>query len=261
MSHTVVNGQRIHFEDTGGDGPAVILAHGFLMDSLMFTSQVEALRGTHRVITWDQRGFGRTEFDGRPFSFWDSARDCLGLLDCLGIERAVVGGMSQGGFVALRTALLAPRRVNGLILLDTEAGVFDADEKAANDAMNSHWLTSGPTDDLVEAIAAHIIDDPAHSPAWIDRWKSRPKEFFECPYACLADRDDLTDRLGEINCPALVVHGTEDVAISMDRAEILAAGLPGSGGVVKVRGPHAACLTNPPPVNAAILDFLAGLRF
>ena len=82
---------------------------------------------------------------------------------------------------------------------------------------------------------------------------------FAHPYQCLATRDDITDRLGEITCPALVVHGTEDTAITMDRAEILAAGLSGAGDVVKVSGAHAANLTNPVPVNAAILGFLGGL--
>ena len=69
----------------------------------------------------------------------------------------------------------------------------------------------------------------------------------------------MSPRLGEITCPALVVHGTEDTAITMEHAEEMAAGLPGCGGVVKVSGAHAANLTNPDPVNAAILDFLAGL--
>ena len=85
-----------------------------------------------------------------------------------------------------------------------------------------------------------------------------PKELFEQPYATLTTRDDLTDRLGEITCPAIVVHGTEDTAISMDRAEALAAGLSalarGQGGR-STRGD----LTNPGPVNAAMVDFLASL--
>jgi len=90
MPHAVVNDQRIYFEDTGGDGPAVVLAHGFLMDHEMFAPQVAALREAYRVITWDERGFGQTQYDGQPFDYWDSAADCLGLLDHLGIERAVV---------------------------------------------------------------------------------------------------------------------------------------------------------------------------
>ncbi len=144
MPHAQINGQKIYFEDTGGDGPPVILAHGFLMDHEMFAPQVAALRDEYRVITWDERGFGLTEYDGLPFSYWDSAADCVGLLDHLGIDRAVVGGMSQGGFLSLRVALSAPERVRGLILLDTQAGVDDAETKAANDAMNHVWLTEGP---------------------------------------------------------------------------------------------------------------------
>ena len=58
MPHADVNEQRIYFEDTGGDGPPVILAHGFLMDHEMFAPQVAALAPTYRVITWDERGFG-----------------------------------------------------------------------------------------------------------------------------------------------------------------------------------------------------------
>lgn len=259
MPHAEINGQRIYFEDTGGNGPPVILAHGFLMDSEMFAPQVAALRETHRVITWDERGFGQTDYDGKPFSYWDSAADCLGLLDHLDIDRAVIGGMSQGGFLSLRVALTAPDRVRGLVLLDTQAGVDDAETQAANAGMNHVWLTEGPECGLADMVASIIIDDPDCSPAWIAKWIARPKESFEQPYQCLSSRDDITDRLGEITCPAIVVHGTEDTAITMDRAEILADGLVGCSGVVKVSGAHAANLTNPGPVNAAIVDFLAGL--
>ena len=111
MPFADVNSQRLHFEDTGGSGPPVVLSHGFLMDHEMFAPQVEALRTAYRVITWDERGFGLTEYDGEPFTYWDSAADCLGLLTHLGIESAVLGGMSQGGFLSLRAALTAPDRV------------------------------------------------------------------------------------------------------------------------------------------------------
>jgi 3-oxoadipate enol-lactonase len=259
MPHAAINGQQIYFEDTGGDGPAVILGHGFLMDHEMFVHQVAALRDQYRVITWDERGFGLTEFDGEPFSYWDSAADCLALLSHLGIERAVVGGMSQGGFLSLRAALTAPSRVRALILLDTQAGVEDADKVEAYTGMLQMWATAGPVDELAGAVATIIIDDADENPVWVAKWQSRPKELIVQPGACLMGRDDITGRLSEITCPALVVHGTEDTAITMDKAEALAAGLVGCGGVVKVGGAHAANLTNPEPVNAAILDFLAGL--
>ena len=259
MPYADVNGQRIYFEDTGGDGPPVILAHGYMMDADMFAPQVTALRDRYRVITWDERGFGRTEYDGEPFTYWDSADDCLGLLDHLGIDRAVVGGMSQGGFISLRVALRAPERVRALILLDTQAGVEDPEVVPLYDGMRDQWLEVGPVDELTGALAGMIISDPEVSEPWIAKWRARPNDAMLQPHTTLMTRDDVTDRLGEITCPALVVHGTEDVSISMDKAERLAAGLSGSSGVVAVPGAHAANLTHPDAVNAAIVSFLESL--
>lgn len=259
MAFASINGQRIFFEDTGGDLPAVVLAHGFLMDHEMFAPQVRAFRDRYRVVTWDERGFGDTEYDGRPFTYWDSANDCIGLLDHLGIDRAVIGGMSQGGFVSLRVALTAPQRVRALILLDTEAGAVSAEKHVAEQGMIDTWLSVGPVDDLANAVADLIIADPPLNAEWIAKWRARPNEALREPAVCLQGRDDLVGRLGEITCPALVVHGVDDVAIDMASAEILAAGLPGSDGVVKVPGAHAANLTHPQPVNEAIAQFLSGL--
>ena len=64
MATATVNGQRLHFVDIGGTGPAVVLSHGFLMDHTMFASQIEALAPDYRVVAWDERGFGATGWDG-----------------------------------------------------------------------------------------------------------------------------------------------------------------------------------------------------
>jgi pimeloyl-ACP methyl ester carboxylesterase len=260
MAMAGVTGATIAYDDTGGDGPPVVLAHGFLMDRTMFDAQVAALRGRYRVITWDERGFGETVYDGGIFTYWDSAADCLGLMDHLGIDRAVVGGMSQGGFIGLRVALLAPDRVRGLILLDTQAGTEDPDAVPLYEASFGEWVTNGPSDDLAELSASIIIGDPDLGGTWKAIWMARPKEALASPGRTLLDRESIADRLAEITAPALVVHGTADVAITMDRAEALAAGLSGCGGVVAVEGgTHAANMTHPDAVNEAILGFLAGL--
>ena len=173
MPHASVNGQQLYFEDTGGDGDPVIFSHGFLMDHEMFHPQRDALAPEFRVIAWDERGFGDTEFDGQPFTYWDSAKDCLGLLDHLGIERAVLGGMSQGGFLSMRAALLAPGRVRALVLIDTQAGPEDPERLPAYRQMQATWLEVGPIDDLAQAIAGLIIGDPVLSEPWIAKWRGR----------------------------------------------------------------------------------------
>ena len=260
MSVATVNGAVIAYDDTGGDGPPVILAHGFLMDRSMFAPQVDVLRDRYRVITWDERGFGDTVYDDQPFTYWDSAADCLGLLDHLGIARAVVGGMSQGGFVSLRVALSAPDRVRALILFDTQAGTENPDVVPLYESMMDDWVTNGPSEATAEVAASLILGEPALNEHWINIWKSRPQESLGTPGRTLVARDDVTDRLGEITAPALVVHGSADASIPMDRAEVLAEGLVGCPGVVVVPdGTHAANLTHPDLVNAAVLTFLDGL--
>jgi 3-oxoadipate enol-lactonase len=260
MATSAVNGARIAYDDTGGEGPPVVLAHGFLMDRTMFAPQVAALAADYRVITWDERGFGDTEYDGEPFTYWDSASDCLGLLDHLGIRRAVVGGMSQGGFVALRVALMAPERVRGLILLDTQAGTEDPEVAPLYEGMIDDWVTNGPSAELTATTASIILGHPDLERTWTERWVGRPQAALRQPGTTLMTRDSIWDRLHEIDTPALVVHGTADVAIGLDKAERLAAGLTGCDGVVAIEGgTHAANLTHPDEVSAAVASFLSGL--
>jgi 3-oxoadipate enol-lactonase len=260
MPFAEVNGQRIRFDDSGGDGPPVILSHGFLMDREMFAPQVNALAPEFRVITWDERGFGETQSDGEPFTYWDSARDCLALLDHLAIERAVIGGMSQGGFLSLRAALLAPERIGALVLIDTQAGVEDPERLPGYRQMQQIWLDAGPVDELAETIANLIIGDPVLNEVWIAKWRELPRDTMRAPGDCLMERDDITGRLSEISCPAILFHGTADRSIEMEKAEELCRGLSGCTGVVRIEGaPHAANLTHPDQVNGPLLDFLRSL--
>ncbi len=255
-----INGQRIRFDDSGGDGPPVILSHGFLMDREMFAPQVDALAPEYRVITWDERGFGETEFDGQPFTYWDSARDCLGLLDHLGIDKAVLGGMSQGGFLSMRAALLAPERVRALVLIDTQAGTEDPERLPAYRQMQQTWLEHGPIDELAETIANLIIGKPALYAQWIAKWRELPRESMQAPTECLFDREDLTERVGEISCQAIVFHGTADASIEIEKAEKLCSGLSDCRGLVRIEGgTHASNLTNPDEVNGPLLEFLRSL--
>jgi 3-oxoadipate enol-lactonase len=258
MLTATVNGIDIAYADSGGDGPPVVLSHGYLMDHSMFDPQVAAMAPEFRVITWDERGFGGTPAPA-SFSYWDSARDVLGLLDHLGLDAAVLGGMSQGGFLSLRAALLAPERVRALVLIDTQAGREDPAVVEGYEQLEATWLEHGPAP--VQEIVASIILGPGKWDSWFAKWAALDTGGLTNAFRCLMDRDDITGRLGEITCPALVVHGTSDAAIPMSRAEELRAGLGGPAELVQIDGgPHAANLTHPDPVNAAMTAFLHGLE-
>ena len=256
-----VRGQRLHYEDTGGGGLPLVLSHGFLQDCEMFDAQARDLGSHHRLIRWDQRGHGRTVSTRESFTYWDSADDLAALLDHLGVEHAVIGGMSQGGFVSLRFALGYPQRTAGLVLIDSQSGLEDPEKAVQYDLMHDVWVGSGPNDQLLDMVAAIIIgNNRPESGAWTAKWRAREHATLTAIYRTLMDRDDITDRLDEIKAPAIVIHGGEDVAIDISVGERLCANLPGCRGLVRIEGAgHSSNITHPEPVNRAIEGFLVSL--
>jgi pimeloyl-ACP methyl ester carboxylesterase len=185
-----------------------------------------------------------------------SAADVLAILDHLQIERAVLGGMSQGGFLSLRAALIAPDRVKALVLIDTQAGPEDPEVIPLYQSMQVEWMANGPA--AIQEAAAHLIlGDGTPWEPWFAKWAAIPRDALETPLQCLVEREDISDRLAEITCPAIVFHGDADVSISLDKAEILRDGLVGCEELVVVPGgSHASNLTHPIEVNGPLTVFL-----
>jgi pimeloyl-ACP methyl ester carboxylesterase len=261
MAIAEVNGQKLYYEDTGGPGPAVIFSHGLFMDHEMFAPQVTALRDRYRCITWDERGHAGTASDTlAPFTYYDSADDLAALLAHLGVERAVLAGMSQGGFLSLRCALTHPEVVRALILIDTQAGQEDAERLKGHMQLAEAWASNGLSDEMAAIIESIILGQSwAGAGAWKAKWKAiKPVNLLGCMNT-LATRDDVTPRLGEIKVPALVIHGDADAAIELDLARTIATGIAGAELVVVEGAGHAANLTHPETVNPAIERFLATL--
>lgn len=251
-----VNGQLIYYADSGGNHPAVIFAHGFFMDHTMFDAQVEVLSKRFRCIAWDQRGFGKTPAPG-PFSYWDSARDALALLDYLQIDQAVFVGMSQGGFLSLRAALSCKERVRGVVLIGSEAGINTAEEKEGYRQVFDQWKSNGPSGEVGQFVGNLLFGDPALTEKWLPVWEARERSSLIHPAKTLLSRDDITARLPDITCPVLVVHGTDDMAITIDKAQAVATAVPDCRGLVRIQGAgHAPNMTHPDQVNSALVQFL-----
>ncbi len=247
-------GQRVHYRDHGGDGPPVVVLHSFLMDLSMWDRQVDAFRDGFRIIAVDERGHGETPADG-PFGYWDVARDVLHLLDHLGVERAAVVGTSQGGFVALRMALLAPERVTALAVLGTSGEAEDPQVAEGYRQLAGIWAAQGP-DSVIDAVAAICLGETDAS-AWTPKWRAVRGERFERIVGALVDRDGVLDRAGEITVPVLVLHGTADLAYPVARAEALVAALPKAEPLVTIDGgAHFLSVTNPDDVYPHLREFL-----
>lgn len=247
-------GARIYFAEAGAGDRAIVFSHGLLMDHEMFAPQAEALGGEFRCVLWDQRGHGQTTQEGE-WTYWDSAADLVALLDHLDVEKAVLAGMSQGGFVSLRVALRAPERLKGLFVIDTQAGTDPEPVEMMNAAIAAQWKEHGPDESVLAAVHGTIVA-PAEPGGWPDKWRAMSPQGVAGAFRALIERDALEDRLGEIEVPALVVHGDADAAIPTERAEALCSGLPNCEDFVLIPGGgHASNLSHPDEVNRALLAF------
>lgn len=260
MPFAQIGNNRIYYEDTGGPEPAVVFSHGFVLDRTLFAGQVSALRDRYRCIAWDQRGHGMSECNG-SFSLWDSARDVVELLDHLKIAKAVLVGLSQGGFVSMRAALTAPNRVRALVLIDTAARAFGAAEAEGYTAMRNAWVNDGPVGQTAEIMASLIFGPEFDHSKWIAAWQSRAPSAWSEPWGAILSRDELFSRLSEIKCSSLVIHGDHDAAFSVSMAKEMAAALPACRGTEVIAGaPHAPTATHATQVNVILGEFLASLN-
>ena len=261
MPYANVNGQRLYYEDTGGTGPTIVFSHGMLLDSTVFAPQVAALRKRYRCIVWDLRGHGKSAADTEPgYSYDDAAKDLSGLLSSLDIVSTILVGMSKGGFLSMACALANPDRVRALVLIGAQAGVNDAARLARYRETVGRWIR-GHLPDTVATDMEHLIFGAGWSGAiaWKEKWRAVTASNLLSAIDACARRDDISNRIGAINVPTLVIHGDADAAVPLARALAMRDAIPNAELVV-LKGGHAVNTTNPAPVNAAVSAFLARHR-
>ncbi|MCU0481518.1 MAG: alpha/beta hydrolase [Anaerolineae bacterium] len=262
MPFASINGQNIFYEDSGGDGPALVFMHGFLFDTTMFDEQVKALAPKYRCVRFDARAFGQTEWDGNPFTLYDTVADCIGLMDYLNIPQATIVGMSQGGYAGIRVAIKHPDRVKALVFISTYNGVDTEDVKDIYRSMRDTWVNEGPAK-VIDTYSFLFLGPQDKSPElwthWREKWQARTGNQLFHANNNLIDRDEITpDLVAKVTMPALVLHGANDQGIPPALGEALYNSLPnGKKFVLVPNAAHASNVNNPQVTNEAMLEFLA----
>jgi 3-oxoadipate enol-lactonase len=256
-----IEGVEIAYE-VAGAGPAVLLLHAFPLGLSMWDAQAEALAATRRVVRFDARGFGGSGVGDGPLTMERIADDGAALLDHLGIEKAVVGGCSMGGYAAFAFVRRHPQRLAGLVLQDTRAGADTAEAKANRAALAAKVLAEGASA-AVEAFLPKLVGETTHRerPDVVAGLRERilataPRGIANALHG-LAARADSRETLPTIAVPTLVLVGAEDALTPPAEAATMAAAIPRARLDVIPRAGHLANLESPAVVNAALLAYLA----
>jgi 3-oxoadipate enol-lactonase len=257
MPYVGVPGARLNIADAGRiDAPTLLFVHGNVMNLHMWDALASGLESQFRCVRWDLRLHGATIDDGESFSYWDAARDGMAVLDHLGLPSATWVGHSQGGFTALRAALLDPNRVERLVLIDTMSHSFGTPDLAQMGQVREGFA-SGNTEATARLLLELLLDSPRYEQAWLPHLIHQGGERVATAISALMAADEITDRVGTIRHPALVIHGRRDIPIPFDRGEELARALPGSGPITGIdRAGHTPPVSHPGHTLEAVTHFL-----
>jgi 3-oxoadipate enol-lactonase len=246
-------------------GAKVVLVHAFPLNRTMWEPQLRALAGRHEVVALDLRGFGESDpFDG-TLSMETAAADVAAVMDRAGFDRAVVCGVSMGGYVALALARASPERLAGLVLADTKAAGDGAKARAGRFELIETVRSKGPAA-IADAMLPKLLSERARSErpdlvaAVRGMIEATPAGAIEAALRGMAGRADSRDLLGEIAVPTLVVVGTEDAVTPRADATEMAAGIPAARLVAIEGAGHLSNLEAPDEFSRALGDFLDELR-
>jgi pimeloyl-ACP methyl ester carboxylesterase len=244
------DGINLYYE-IHGSGPTVLLSHGYSATSEMWRGQIATLSKDHQLILWDMRGHGQTDSPNDPGAYSEEATvaDIAALLDKAGAERAIVGGLSLGGYMSLAFYLAHPQRVRALLLFDTGPGFKNDEARAAWNQRALETAKAFETEGLshLRSRGREMAMSTHRSAAGLAR----------AARGMLAQRDARVMRsLPQITVPTLIIVGEDDKPF-LASADYMAAKIPKATKVVLPHAGHASNLDQSEMFNQALIKFFA----
>jgi len=246
------DGVKIYYE-VHGEGPPLLLTHGYSSTSAMWHGQVDALAKDHTLILWDMRGHGQSDYPDDPAAYSEALTvgDMASILDAVGAKRAIIGGLSLGGYMSLAFYRAYPDRARALLIIDTGPGFKKND---AREAWNARALA---TADKLEREGLDVLKAATRERATASHRNAKG--------LALAARGMLTQRdarvielLPDIKVPALIVVGADDTPF-LAASDYMAAKIPGAQKVVIPAAGHAVNIDQPKAFVDAVAPFLKNL--
>lgn len=264
----MINGAEIFWE-SAGEGPAVVFIHAGVADSRMWDDLLGRLSLHYRCIRYDLRGFGRSSYPPGPFSH---IADLEGVLEIAGVESAILIGASLGGGLAIDFTLAHPDRVSRLVLVASALGGHDWSEEVRRFGREEDAaLDAGDVDAAVELNLRMWVDGPRRDPTAVSAdarasVAAMQRNAFEKQIVAYAQTDPPTviddlqpaaaERLADVEIPALVVVGDEDVSDILEIAARLSQEIPRARKVVIPGTAHMLGLEKPDEFADHLVGFL-----
>ncbi len=255
---------QLYARDVGSGTPLVLL-HAFPLSSAMWLAQREGLAGRFRVITPDLRGFGGSVLGDDEPSIDAMADDVARACRALGVRRAVIGGLSMGGYVAMALCRRHPDLVLGLVLAATRAAA-DTEQVRANRLRQADRLDrDGGPQVLVEEVLPGLVGPTTYRQRALVYGRVRglvqatPPRAAAWAQRAMAGRPDAFGTLREVRVPALVMVGDEDALATEAEARAMADALPNAELMVVPRAGHLCAIEQPDLFNQAVAEFAAAL--
>lgn len=257
-----------YLDSAPGDGSlrTYVLLHAFPIGANLWEPQIRSIPAGWRLITPDLRGFGgSTEVESTSaLSMSDYADDLVDLLDELGISRAVVGGLSMGGYATLAFLHRGAERVDGLVLANTRAGADSPEARANRRNMLALLDREGPSgvarDMMPKLLGKTTRETNPEAEATVRRLiKQQSPVAIRAAIHRMMHRPDSTPLLAQITVPTLVITGDEDDLIPIDESRAIANAVRGATLAIIARAGHLSNLEQPDPFNQALIAFLTKL--